>query len=120
VRVLPVLLALFESLRRAGVRYCHWKSNWRLAETLRGETDLDLLVHRTDMARFLAVAGALGFKPGSGEDHPSVWHFYGCDDESNARSSELEFAGVPTYRIRTDTMVEETVRAVKPILWNAL
>ena len=80
--MLPVLLALFESLRRAGVRYCHWKSNWRLAETLRGETDLDLLVHRTDMARFLAVAGALGFKPGSGEDHPSVWHCYGCDDES--------------------------------------
>src|SRR5919198_1542563 len=82
VRVLPVLLALFESLGRAGVRYCHWKSNWRLAETLRGETDLDLLVHRADMSRFLSVAGALGFKPGSDADHPSVCHCYGCDDES--------------------------------------
>src|SRR2546426_2311539 len=82
VRVLPVLCALFESLGRAGVRYCHWKSNWRLPETLRGETDLDLLVHRADTSRFLAVVGALGFKPASGEDHPSVWHCYGCDDES--------------------------------------
>ena len=68
VRVLPVLRALFESLGRAGVRYCHWKSNWRLPETLRGETDLDLLVHRADTSRFLAVVGALRLKPGSGED----------------------------------------------------
>src|SRR5947199_6739863 len=82
VRVLPVLCALFESLGRAGVRYCHWKSNWRLPEALRGETDLDLLVHRADTSRFLAVVGALGLKPGSGEDHPSVCHCYGCDDES--------------------------------------
>ena len=82
VRVLPVLHALFESLGRAGVRHCHWKSNWRLPETLRGETDLDLLVHRADTSRFLSLVGALGFKPASGEDHPSVWHCYGCDDES--------------------------------------
>jgi thymidylate kinase len=82
VRVLPILRALFESLSRGGVRYCHWKSNWRLRETLRGETDLDLLVHRADMSRFLSIVGALGFKPGSGEDHPSVCHCYGCDDES--------------------------------------
>src|SRR3989454_1827603 len=82
VRVLPVLRTVFESLGRAGVRYCHWKSNWRLPEALRGETDLDLLVHRADMSRFLSVVGALGLKPGSGEDHPSVCHCYGCDDES--------------------------------------
>jgi len=82
VRVLPVLCALFESLGRAGVRYCHWKSNWRLPEALRGETDLDLLVHRADTSRFLSVVGALGLKPGGGEDHPSVCHCYGCDDES--------------------------------------
>src|SRR5436309_14565995 len=82
VRVLPVLRALFESLGRAGVRYCHWKSNWRLPETLRGETDLDLLVHRADTSRFLAVVGALGFKPASGRVHPSFWPCYGCDDES--------------------------------------
>jgi len=53
------LRALFDSLRRAGVRYCHWKSNWRLRETLRGETDLDLLIHRGDISQFLSVVGAL-------------------------------------------------------------
>src|SRR5437867_2574673 len=84
VRVLPVLRTLFESLPRAGVRYCHWKSNWRLSETLRGETDLDLLVHRADLSRFLSVVGLLGYKPGRdrSETSPSVRHFYGLDDES--------------------------------------
>src|SRR5437879_1088983 len=81
-RVLPSLRALFDSLRRAGVRYCHWKSNWRLRETLRGETDLDLLIHRGDISQFLSVVGALGYKPGSREDHPSVCHYYGFDQES--------------------------------------
>ena len=38
----------------------------------------------------------------------------------HARSSELDFAGVPTHRIRTDAMVEETLRSIKPILWKAL
>src|SRR5207247_572384 len=55
VRVLPVLCALFESLGRAGVRYCHWKSNWRLPEALRGETDLDLSAHRANTSRCLAA-----------------------------------------------------------------
>src|SRR5436305_4384356 len=81
-RVLPSLRALFDSLRRAGVRYCHWKSNWRLRETLRGETDLDLLIPRGDISQFLSVVGALGYKPGSREDHPSVCHYYGFDQES--------------------------------------
>src|SRR5437879_13387463 len=81
VRVLPGLRALFESLGRAGVRYCHWKSNWRLPETLRGETDLDLLVHRAHMARLLSVVGALGLNPGSREDDPSVCHCNDREDE---------------------------------------
>ena len=38
----------------------------------------------------------------------------------HARSSALDFAGVPTHRIRTDAMVEETLRSIKPILWKAL
>src|SRR3989442_15584145 len=82
VRVLPVLRALFESLGRADVHYCHWKSNWRLPEALRGETDLDLVVHRADTPWFLSVVGALGLKPGSGENQPSAWQCYGCDEGS--------------------------------------
>ena len=38
----------------------------------------------------------------------------------HAQAAELEFGGVPTYRIRTDAMVAETLRSIKPILWKAL
>src|SRR5207247_7532 len=48
VRVLRTLRTLFDALHGAGVHYCHWKSNWKLVEALRGERDLDLLVHRGD------------------------------------------------------------------------
>ncbi len=47
-----------------------------------GENDLDLLVHRDDARRFLAVLSRLGFTralaPG-GREHPGVEHFYGLD-----------------------------------------
>ena len=103
--MLPVLRALSESLGRAGVRYCHWKSNWRLPEALRGETDLDLLVHRADRSRFLSLVGALGLKPASGEDHPSVWHCYGCDDESG-RLFDLHVY----YRLITGELIVKPLR----------
>jgi len=72
------------------------------------------LVLRLDVPLELAVQRNLTrSKPGGPEPTEYL-------RQRHAKSSELEFAGVPTYRIRTDTMVEETVRAVKPILWNAL
>src|SRR5437773_2571742 len=82
VRVLRTLRALFDALQGAGVRYCHWKSNWKLVEALRGERDLDLLVHRGDASRFLSVVGAVGCKPGRSDGHPSLCHYYGFDEES--------------------------------------
>src|SRR5438128_2577143 len=82
VRVLRTLRTLFDALQGAGVRYCHWKSNWKLVEALRGERDLDLLVHRGDASRFLSVVGAVGCKPGRSDGHPSLCHYYGFDEES--------------------------------------
>jgi hypothetical protein len=38
------LATLIAALDRAGIRYCHWKSNVRLPETLAGGEDIDLLV----------------------------------------------------------------------------
>jgi len=80
--VLRTLRTLFDALQGAGVRYCHWKSNWKLVEALRGERDLDLLVHRGDASRFLSVVGAVGCKPGRSDGHPSLCHYYGFDEES--------------------------------------
>src|SRR5206468_2013055 len=82
VRVLRTLRTLFDALHGAGVHYCHWKSNWKLVEALRGERDLDLLVHRGDASRFLSVVGAVGCKPGRSDGHPSLCHYYGFDEQS--------------------------------------
>jgi thymidylate kinase len=65
------------------VSYCHWKSNDMLHLSASGENDLDLLVDRRDLASFLAVLAAHGFKQARpqrrGRQIPGVVHFYGLD-----------------------------------------
>src|SRR5437870_10690675 len=81
-RTVPALETLFDALGRDGIRYCHWKSNFVLAATLRGETDLDLLVHRADAPRFLSAIASLGYKPVAAEEFPSICHYYGLDEQA--------------------------------------
>ena len=73
---------VIDALNDAGIRYCHWKSNVRLAEALHGRTDLDLLVARVDAARFQAVLGSLGYKPCTTGAGPAICHYYGLEAES--------------------------------------
>ena len=61
--MLATVSSLFERLDEAGVRYCHWMSNWALAETLDGKTDLDLLVSREDASSYRRILQELGFRP---------------------------------------------------------
>jgi hypothetical protein len=79
---LELVLELRAELAAKAVRYCHWKSNDMLARSMDGRNDLDLLVHRRDAQRFLAVIARLGFHralaPG-GRDHPGVAHYYALD-----------------------------------------
>jgi thymidylate kinase len=49
---LETTASLFAALNREGIRYCHWKSNLRLARGLRGKTDLDLLIDPAHAERF--------------------------------------------------------------------
>jgi thymidylate kinase len=72
---------LIDALNRSGIRYCHWKSNMKLGEALRLDTDLDLLVARADAARFQCLIGSLGYKPGLRAASPSICHYYGLDRE---------------------------------------
>ena len=58
--------ALTEALGVRGVRYCHWKSNVRLAESLAGDGDLDILVRRSDAEPFFAALIDSGFKLAEG------------------------------------------------------
>jgi thymidylate kinase len=81
-RSIPAVRLLSQALDAAGIRYCHWKSNRKIDEALRGETDLDLLVARRDAARFQALIASLGYKPGVGQASPSICHYYGLDEVS--------------------------------------
>ncbi len=80
--VLDLVAALSVALADAHVVYCHWKSNEALDRSLSGDNDLDLLVARSDQARFLEVLAALGFKAAHlppNREVPAVRHFYGLD-----------------------------------------
>ena len=78
--------ALFAALNRGGVRYCHWKSNIRLPESLRGEEDLDILVHRADAMAFETALAQTGFKTvvsHGGISHPGVFHAFALDEAAS-------------------------------------
>lgn len=85
--MLATLSSLFERLDAAGVRYCHWKSNWALAETLEGKTDLDLLVSREDAPSYRRILDDLGFRPAvlhGAAPFPAVEHDLTLDDTTGA------------------------------------
>lgn len=78
-----IVRTLFDGLEAQGVRYCHWKSNVRLRDTLAGRTDIDILVDPRDGEAFLQVLLNTGFRltqAGIGNGHPGVFHALGLDD----------------------------------------
>lgn len=82
---IPALLALLADAQRAGIRLCSWKSNDHLAAAMAGRTDVDLLVHREDAARFrevMARHGCRSLVPSPGGAHPGIEHHLGMDPDS--------------------------------------
>jgi thymidylate kinase len=59
---LQLVEQLVRELGDANVRYCHWKSNEHLDESLVGEGDLDILIAREDTLRAETIFSRLGFK----------------------------------------------------------
>jgi len=83
--VKPIIRLFFETLERRKIRYCHWKSNIRLDETLRGDEDIDVLVDPRDAASFREAMLECGFKLAqsrSGSGHPGVYHALALDEDS--------------------------------------
>src|SRR5438876_670788 len=113
-RILPVLRPVLDALDRAGVRYCHWKSNHNLASALRGETDLDLLVHRGDAARFRSIVERAGFRPTTTSGYPSIANYYGLDEESG------KLIDVPLFQRLRDAIRSETPTVRRFLLGRAL
>ena len=78
---------LFKSLERKRVRYCHWKSNIRLEETLAAAEDIDLLVDPRDSSLFYAALFENGLKliqSRADIGHPGVFHAIGLDQAGAA------------------------------------
>jgi hypothetical protein len=75
--------SLFSTLDRLKVRYCHWKSNIRLDDTLAGDEDIDVLVHHDDAHLLLAAMAENRFKlqfSRGGTGHPAVFHALALDE----------------------------------------
>lgn len=83
--MVPTIETLIERLNEAGIRYCHWKSNWALPETLMGATEIDLLIHRQDGRRFRDILTQLGFEPSieaGVQATPSTEHHLALDEST--------------------------------------
>lgn len=88
-RQLGLLRELFQRLHAEGLQYCHWKSNEHLGPSMRGVTDLDLLVHRSaalPLARLLAELGFKRFAVKAGAGYPGVEDYLGFDRDTGALS----------------------------------
>lgn len=84
-RDLAITTQLIDSLNRHEIEYCHWKSNLTLANALTGGEDLDILVDRKALPRFVTILLDLGFKAAaikSGDNVPGIYHYYGLDSET--------------------------------------
>ena len=81
-RPLELVSNLCAALSRAGVTYCHWKSNEALARSATGANDLDLLVDRRDAGVFVQILSELTFvraEMPSERRSPGVDDYYGLD-----------------------------------------
>ena len=58
---IEIASSMFNALDAGHVDYVSWKSNEHLAEALRGETDVDLLISSEHHRRFVAIVDRLGF-----------------------------------------------------------
>ncbi|MGH7515385.1 MAG: hypothetical protein ACREOQ_20975 [Gemmatimonadales bacterium] len=69
----------------AKIEYCHWKSNEHLGASIRGETDLDILVARRDVCCLAQVLGGTRFKrclTAPARQYPGIESYVGLDEET--------------------------------------
>ena len=89
MRLKGMLKKFFMELNEKGIRYCHWKSNIRINESMEGKTDLDLLVDRDDALMFRSVVNSYDFKPlitTSDKQYSGIEEFLGFDTRTGILS----------------------------------
>lgn len=85
VQPLGPIARLFEALNENEIQYCHWKGTWHMDRTLRGLTDLDILIDRNDSLLFRRLLCQQGFKPVVSppvKTYPGMEDYLGYDGES--------------------------------------
>ena len=82
---LPLILRLAHLLQESSISYCHWKSNAAIDRSACGDNDLDLLIDRSDVARFTELLSHLGFARAhkKGASIAGIESFYGFDAEAD-------------------------------------
>jgi thymidylate kinase len=112
-----VIRSFLDSLDSKGVRFCHWKSNIRLGDTLAGIEDIDLLVHRGDAKPFHEAMLENGFKLAqsrAGIGHPGVFHALSLD----AASGELAHLHAYHQIVSGDSLVKNYRLKIEDMLLN--
>ena len=90
---------LIDDLNTSKLSYCHWKSNYTLAQAITGELDLDLLIDSRALAQIQEILSRRGFKPAvvrRGQDPPGISHHYGIDDQTGEMAHVHLFSHVLT------------------------
>jgi thymidylate kinase len=67
------------------ITYCYWKSTDHIKATLRGDTDLDILICKNNVSRFEKEISSLGFKELKTvhlRSYPGIKDFIGLDNQS--------------------------------------
>lgn len=85
LRPLDLVEKFITGLSVQAIPYCHWKSTTNIEASLRGETDLDLLVAPECREACLALLDKLGFYQASNPwelDLPGISHYFGYDRPS--------------------------------------
>ena len=83
--MLEIVEKLLKCFDEKKVRYCHWKSNIHLQESLNGETDLDILVDRQDASKVSSIFAILNIKRVRSlpyQQYPSISDYIGYDSSS--------------------------------------
>ncbi len=87
MRPLELVEKFLAGLSAEAIPYCHWKSTTRIADSLSGETDLDLLVAAERREDCLAILEKLDFRLASDPwelDLPGISHYFGYDRPSGS------------------------------------
>jgi thymidylate kinase len=98
-QALDVLLSIMASLDEAGIRYCHWKSNYHIGYAMSAAEDVDILIDRSRWSEFVVILLQHNFKAAASvtsRNQPGVFHFLGNDDATGTFVNVHAYARILT------------------------